>query len=128
MKKTVRYFLLLPFSIIYGIITCIRNWLYDIEILPSKEKKIAIISVGNLTIGGTGKTPHVEYIISELNSLFRIAILSRGYKRKTKGFILADETSDSKQIGDESYQIYHKYKSIPVAVCEDRNEGVDKLR
>ncbi len=83
--------------------------------------------MGNLTVGGTGKTPHVEFIISELNSLFRVAVLSRGYKRKTKGFVLADKHSDAKQIGDEPFQIYQKFRNIPVAVAEDRNEGVDKL-
>ena len=127
MKKTARYYLLLPASISYGFITYIRNWLYDIKILPSKEKKIATISIGNITVGGTGKTPHVEFLLSNLSSLFKLSVLSRGYKRKTKGFILADHYSDAKQIGDEPFQIHNKYPEIPVAVCENRNLGVDKL-
>jgi tetraacyldisaccharide 4'-kinase len=127
MKKTIRYLLFLPFSILYGIATGIRNWLYDIGAISTEEKGTAIISVGNLTVGGTGKTPHVEFILSELQSLFRVAMLSRGYKRKTKGFILADNHSDSLQIGDEPFQIFQKYNNIPVAVCENRSRGIDQL-
>ena len=127
MKKTIRYLLFLPFSMLYGIITGIRNWLYDIGALSTEEKGTAIISVGNLTVGGTGKTPHVEFIISELQSLFRVAMLSRGYKRKTKGFLLANSHSDSLQIGDEPFQIYQKFPNIPVAVCENRSKGIDLL-
>jgi tetraacyldisaccharide 4'-kinase len=127
MKNTIRYLLFLPFSILYGIATGIRNWLYDIGAISTEEKGTAIISVGNLTVGGTGKTPHVEFILSELQSLFRVAMLSRGYKRKTKGFILADNHSDSLQIGDEPFQIFQKYNNIPVAVCENRSRGIDQL-
>lgn len=119
--------LFLPFSILYGIVTGIRNWLYDIEILSAEEKKTTTISIGNLTVGGTGKTPHVEFILSELQSLFQVAMLSRGYKRKTKGFILADETTDSLQIGDEPFQVFRKFSDIPVAVCENRSKGIDQL-
>lgn len=119
--------LFLPFSILYGIVTGIRNWLYDIGVISIQEKDTAIISVGNLTVGGTGKTPHVEFILTELQSLFRIAMLSRGYKRKTKGFILADNQSDSLQIGDEPFQIFQKYNNIPVAVSENRSKGIDEL-
>ena len=75
-----RYILLLPFSILYGIGTSIRNWLYDKGFISTEEKPLALISVGNLTIGGTGKTPHAEFILTELQSLFRVALLSRGYK------------------------------------------------
>lgn len=122
-----RYILLLPFSILYGIGTSIRNWLYDKGFISIEEKPVALISVGNLTVGGTGKTPHAEFILSELQSLFRVALLSRGYKRKTKGFILADNNSDAHQIGDEPFQIFRKFSNIPVAVCENRSEGIDKL-
>jgi tetraacyldisaccharide 4'-kinase len=127
MKKAFRYLLFLPFSILYGIVTGIRNWLYDIGVLSTEEKGTAIISVGNLTVGGTGKTPHVEFILTELQSLFRVAMLSRGYKRKTKGFVLADQHTDANQIGDEPFQIFQKFSRIPVAVCENRSEGIDKL-
>lgn len=122
-----RYILLLPFSILYGIGTSIRNWLYDKGFISIEEKPVALISVGNITVGGTGKTPHAEFILTELQSLFRVALLSRGYKRKTKGFILADSRSDAHQIGDEPLQIFRKFRNIPVAVCENRSEGIDKL-
>lgn len=122
-----RYILLLPFSILYGIGTSIRNWLYDKGFISIEEKPVALISVGNITVGGTGKTPHAEFILTELQSLFRVALLSRGYKRKTKGFILADTHSDAHQIGDEPLQIFRKFRNIPVAVCENRSEGIDKL-
>ena len=95
--------------------------------LSTEEKGTAIISVGNLTVGGTGKTPHVEFILTELQSLFRVAMLSRGYKRKTKGFVLADQHADANRIGDEPFQIYQKFSKIPVAVCENRSEGIDQL-
>ena len=127
MKKAMRYIIFLPFSMLYGIVTSVRNWLYDIGIFAAKDKKTAIISVGNLTIGGTGKTPHVEFIISELQSLFRVAMLSRGYKRKTKGFVLADKNASSIQIGDEPFQIHQKFINIPVAVCKNRSIGIDQL-
>lgn len=127
MNKTLRYILLLPFSLIYGIITGMRNWLYDIGILMPHKKNIPLLTIGNLTVGGTGKTPHVEFIVSKLTSSYKIAVLSRGYKRKTEGFLLADNQSDSKEIGDEPMQIYQKFSNVPVAVCEDRSEGIDRL-
>ncbi len=127
MKKTARYYFLLPLSILYGIIVRCRNWLYDVGICPSKEKDTAMLTVGNLTVGGTGKTPHVEYLISHLHEKFNIAVLSRGYKRKTKGYVLADVNSDARQIGDEPFQIHQKFEALPVAVSENRNQGVDKL-
>ena len=127
MKKKMRYILFLPFSILYGIGTSVRNWLYDKGFISIKEKPVSLISVGNLTTGGTGKTPHVEFILSELQTLFRVAMLSRGYKRKTKGFILANTSSDAHQIGDEPFQVYQKFRNVPVAVCENRSDGIDKL-
>lgn len=120
--------LLKPISLIYGLITGIRNWLYDTGISKSISFRLPIISVGNLAVGGTGKTPHVEYIVSLFGNNAQIATLSRGYKRKTKGFVLANENSDSKEIGDEPYQIYIKNKHIHVAVDEKRVHGVTKLR
>lgn len=127
MTKKLRYILFLPFSILYSIGTSIRNWLYDKGLFSIKEKPVALISVGNLTVGGTGKTPHVEFIISELQSLFRIAMLSRGYKRKTKGFILADKHSNAHMIGDEPYQVFQKFSNTPIAVCENRSKGIDQI-
>ncbi|WP_372755031.1 tetraacyldisaccharide 4'-kinase [Labilibaculum sp.] len=119
--------LLIPFSILYGIIVFVRNLLFDFSILPSTEFKIPIISVGNITVGGTGKTPHIEYLITLLNGDFKIATLSRGYKRKSKGYLLADEFSTSSLIGDEPMQIKRKFPDILVSVDKDRVQGVRKL-
>lgn len=127
MKKAIRILLFFPVSLVYGIVTYIRNGLYDFGLLPSKEKDTAVISVGNLTVGGTGKTPHTEFIVSELLSLFRVAVLSRGYKRKTKGFVLADQQTNALEIGDEPMQMYLKFHGVPVAVSENRSKGIDEL-
>lgn len=127
MKKSLRYFLLLPFSLLFGLITAARNWLYDNGVLKSESKNTALISVGNITVGGTGKTPHAEFVIRELHSLFRVALLSRGYGRRTKGFYLLNENTNYEMSGDEPFQISQKFPDIPVAVCENRSMGVDKL-
>jgi len=113
---------------IYGLIISIRNWLFDKEIIHSSSFKIPIISVGNLAVGGTGKTPHTEFILSAVQDEWNTAMLSRGYMRKTKGFILADKNSNSQLIGDEPYQIYKKFPFITVAVDEKRVRGVKKLQ
>mgnify|MGYP002580530895 CR=1 FL=1 len=109
--------ILLPLSVIYGVVTGVRNFLFHIGILKSQTFRIPVICVGNITVGGTGKTPHTELIISELKKKFRVACLSRGYKRKTRGFILANEHSTAAEIGDEPMQIKSKYPDILVA-CE----------
>jgi tetraacyldisaccharide 4'-kinase len=119
---------LLPISSLYGIITSIRNYLFDVGILPSVEFDFPVISVGNITVGGTGKTPHVEYLLNMLDKENNTALLSRGYKRKTKGFVLADKNSSPEQIGDESFQIGQKYKNIRVAVDEKRVHGIKMLK
>ncbi len=119
--------LLYPFSLLYGLIVGIRNLLFDIKILKSTSFEIPIIAVGNITVGGTGKTPHIEYLIALLHSDFKIATLSRGYKRKSKGFILADENSTALQIGDEPMQIKRKFPNILVAVDKKRVNGVKNL-
>ena len=112
----------------YGLITWIRNKWFDKDILKSKSFDLPIISVGNLTMGGTGKTPHVEYLIQLLGEAYRVATLSRGYKRKTKGFILADENSTANDIGDEPFQFKSKFKNIQVAVDEKRVRGIKKIQ
>lgn len=127
MKKNAKHIILYPLSLLYGLATGLRNWLFDIDILPSTTFHIPIISVGNLAVGGTGKTPHTEFIIAKLQKELKIAILSRGYKRETKGFILADEKSSSIQIGDEPYQIHQKFPGVTVAVDEKRVNGTNKL-
>lgn len=117
-----------PLSILYGIILAIRNKLYDWGILPSKAFDIPVISVGNLCVGGTGKTPHIEYIIRLLKNEFYLATLSRGYGRKTKGFIIADTQSTASDIGDEPLQFKRKYSSIRVAVDAERVNGINQLQ
>lgn len=120
--------ILTPVSILYGLITSIRNFLYDSGILKSKEFDIKIICVGNLSAGGTGKTPLVEYLIRLLKNDFEIATLSRGYGRKSSGFIIADEHSSAEDIGDEPRQYKQKFKDISVAVDGNRVGGIKKLR
>ena len=128
MKKKVKHILFFPFAILYGIITGIRNWLFDQEILPSTSFNIPIISVGNLAVGGTGKTPHTEFILSILQNDWKTAMLSRGYKRNTKGFQLGKQTSDSKTLGDEPFQIFQKFPDVTVSVDENRVHGVKELQ
>ncbi len=121
--------LLYPFSLIYGLVTYVRNKLFDWHILPSKSFGLPIISVGNLSMGGTGKTPHVEYLADMLKDEYTVGILSRGYRRKTSGFFLADESSDARTIGDEPMQFYNRYRgeTVHVAVDEKRVRGTKKL-
>ena len=121
--------LLTPLSWIYGAVTGVRNWLFNQGFLKEVEYDIPIVSVGNITVGGTGKTPHVEYIITNLAADYKIAVLSRGYKRKTKGFVLANVHSTPEMIGDEPFQIYQKFGiRTHVAVCENRRKGIEELQ
>lgn len=126
-SNTKRHWALSPLSTIYGLVTGIRNKLFDWKVLPSEEFDIPVISVGNLTVGGTGKTPHSEYLINLLKDRHKVALLSRGYKRKTKGFQLATPESTAKEIGDEPYQIKAKFPNIHVAVDADRRHGIRTL-
>lgn len=119
--------LFFPVSIVYGIIIKIRNWLFNHGFLKEVSFKIPIISIGNITVGGTGKTPHVEYIAELLSREFNIAILSRGYKRKTTGFLTATSKSLINDIGDEPKQIKQKFPNVTVAVSEKRIDGVKEL-
>ena len=120
---------LLPLSFLYGMGVAFRNLLFDMGILKSRSFTMPVISVGNITVGGSGKTPHVEYLIRLLQDKVKVAVLSRGYKRKTKGYILADKSVNAREIGDEPFQMYLKYgKNIHVAVNADRCEGITKLR
>ena len=98
--------ILFPFALIYGLITSIRNLAFDIGLLRSKTYDIPIVAVGNLSVGGTGKSPMIEYLVRLLHKSFRIAVLSRGYGRKTKGFLLADAASTAEDLGDEPYQFF----------------------
>jgi tetraacyldisaccharide 4'-kinase len=119
--------ILFPFTIIYGFITSIRNFLFDIGILKSYSFDIPIIAVGNLSVGGTGKTPQIEYLIRLLSPNYKVATLSRGYKRKSEGFVLADSTSNAEILGDEPFQFYQKFKNIQVAVDTNRRNGIEQL-
>src|ERR1019366_10335126 len=119
--------ILFPLSIIYGAILFLRNKLYDWGIFSSTEFQIPIISVGNLSVGGTGKTPHIEYLIRLLSPEFEIATLSRGYGRATKGFIIADLQSTTSDIGDEPLQFKTKYKNIHIAVDANRVRGIKQI-
>lgn len=106
----------------------LRNKLFDWGLLKQEEFDIPVIAVGNLASGGTGKTPHTEFFTSLLNDDFNIGILSRGYKRQTKGFVLATPHTSPRDIGDEPYQMYHKFgRNIMVAVCEKRVDGIRKM-
>jgi tetraacyldisaccharide 4'-kinase len=126
MKKILKIFLY-PVWLIYGIIIFVRNKLYDFKILKSVEFHIPVISVGNITVGGTGKTPHVEYLIRLLKDNYKVAFLSRGYKRKTRDFIVATEQSSAATIGDEPLQVKRKFPELTVAVDRKRVNGIHKL-
>jgi tetraacyldisaccharide 4'-kinase len=119
--------LLLPFAWIYAAVTALRNLLFDKGFIKTETYKIPVISVGNITVGGTGKTPLSEYIIRKLSCEANCALISRGYGRKTKGVILADEISTHEEIGDEPMQILSKFDNISVVVAEKRTEGFDFL-
>ncbi len=126
MLKSFRY-LFLPFSLLYGIILIIRNWLFDKNYLKSSAFNFPIICVGNLAVGGTGKTPMVEYLIRIFGNDYRIATLSRGYKRKTRGFGIANDNTTALEIGDEPMQFHMKFPSTIVAVGEERLVAIPQL-
>lgn len=120
--------LLFPFSLIYGGVTALRNLLYNKGWLKSKAYNFPVICVGNLSTGGTGKSPMIEFLVSFLKSNLNIAVLSRGYKRKTTGYREVLENSTVEEVGDEPLQFKKKYPQITVAVCEDRQTGIEKLQ
>lgn len=119
--------LLFPLSVLYGIIVAIRNFLFDVKVVKSTSFDVPVICVGNLSVGGTGKTPQIEYLIRLLQDNFNVAVLSRGYKRKSKGFVLADTNTTVADLGDEPYQYFKKFKKINVAVHGNRVEGVQNI-
>ncbi len=126
-KNIIKIFVLGPLSLLYGTIVGVRNIFFNARILSSKEYSVPVISIGNITVGGTGKTPHTEILINNLKNEFKVAYLSRGYKRKSKGFILATNDSTATQIGDEPKQIKNKFPNIIVAVDKNRCRGIEKL-
>jgi tetraacyldisaccharide 4'-kinase len=119
--------ILFPFAILYGFVTAIRNFLFDRGILKSTAFDVPVIAVGNLSVGGTGKTPQIEYLIRLLSNQYKVAALSRGYKRKSKGFVLADANSNAEILGDEPFQFYQKFPNIRVAVDANRTSGITQL-
>ena len=128
LQKVLAKIILTPCSYIYKGIVVVRNLMFNSGLLKQHEFDVPVVVVGNLAVGGTGKTPHTEYIVSRLCMHYNIAVLSRGYKRKTSGFVHATPSLSSYDIGDEPYQIYRKYgSSIDVAVCEKRVIGIEKM-
>ena len=120
-------FLLSPVALIFNMVTWIRNQLFDWKLLPSKQFPIPVICIGNIAVGGTGKTPFTEYLISILKDHYRVAALSRGYKRETKGFRLVSTNSTAIEVGDEACQVKRKFPDIIVAVDEKRSRGINNL-
>jgi tetraacyldisaccharide 4'-kinase len=119
--------LLLPFALLYGLIVWLRNWLYNRNISRTTSFGLPLICVGNLSVGGTGKSPMVEYLVKNLKAQFRVATLSRGYKRKTKGYALATPKTTALDIGDEPMQFHRKFPDVPVAVGEERLVAIPQL-
>ena len=121
------YPILLPFALFYRVVIWMRNLLFDWHLLPSQQYSIPVICIGNIAVGGTGKTPLVDYLVQVLSDKYRIAVLSRGYKRKTSGYVLADEKSRSSDIGDEACQLKQKYPHVIIAVDKNRRRGMNRL-
>lgn len=119
---------LIPLSWLYGLGVWIRNMLFEWGVFKSKSFDIPIISVGNITVGGSGKTPHVEYLVRLLKDLTQVAVLSRGYKRKTKGYLVADEKTSVSDIGDEPYQMKKKFGNVHIVVDKDRCHGITRIQ
>ncbi|MCR5678585.1 MAG: tetraacyldisaccharide 4'-kinase [Prevotella sp.] len=118
---------LLPLSWIYGLGVKLRNFCFDVGLLKSRSFHVPVISVGNITVGGTGKTPHVEYLVRLLKEKYHVAVLSRGYKRKTSGFLLANDQTTVRDIGDEPYQMKRKFPTVSIAVDKKRVRGIQRL-
>lgn len=119
--------LLFPFSILYDGVTSLRNLAYTQGWKESRSYPIPVISIGNLSVGGTGKSPMVEYLIDFLSKDYKVAVLSRGYKRKTEGFLEVQVHSTAEEVGDEPLQFKQKFPDVTVAVCADRREGIENL-
>lgn len=119
--------LLFPISLIYALVVLVRNRFYDYGIFKSKSYSTTTVCIGNLSVGGTGKTPMTEFLIRFLMPRYKVAVLSRGYKRKSTGFIVATKTTTVEELGDEPFQISTKFPEITVAVDADRRNGIDLL-
>ncbi len=119
---------LLPFALLYGLIMLVRNYLYDLRILKSESYRFPVICVGNLSVGGTGKTPMIEYLLDLLLANYKVATLSRGYGRSTKGFRMVTNAESAINVGDEPLQFKNKFNSAIIAVDENRRRGITKLK
>lgn len=121
-------FLLFPLAVLYDVVTTVRNWFFNIGVFKSRSFDIPVIAVGNLSVGGTGKSPQIEYLIRLLKDNYKIAVLSRGYKRKTEGFQIVNDQHTAEDVGDEPLQFYKKFKEyVTVAVDSDRTNGIQQL-
>lgn len=118
---------LFPFSLLYGLVVVMRNWFYDAGLFKSRAFNLPVIVIGNLDVGGAGKSPMTEYVVRLLKNDFKMATLSRGYGRETKGFLTATATTTATQIGDEPAQFKQKFPDVTVAVCEKRVDGIEQL-
>jgi tetraacyldisaccharide 4'-kinase len=125
--KAIR-FLLFPFAVLYDLITSLRNVLYNKGIFTSTSFDLPVIAVGNLNVGGTGKSPQIEYLIRLLQESYKVAVLSRGYKRKTEGFVLINSNHSAEDVGDEPLQFFKKFPKISVAVDAKRVNGIQQLQ
>src|SRR5215204_4169856 len=119
--------LLLPLALLYWLVIAVRNWLYNKNVFGSTGFGLPIICVGNLSVGGTGKSPMVEYLVTHFKDKFKVATLSRGYKRKTKGYALANDKSTALEIGDEPMQFHLKFPDVAVSVGEQRLVAIPQL-
>lgn len=127
-KPLIIKILLWPFSLVYGIVVCVRNWLFDRGLLPSEKYDFPVVSIGNITVGGTGKTPFTEYLIRLMQDKYQLGVLSRGYKRNTSGYKLVTMKDEPIAVGDEPFQMKHKFPSVTVAVDADRRRGIKTMR
>lgn len=127
-KMKILRLLLFPFSIVYGFVVILRNLAYDLGIFKSQGFDLPVISIGNLSVGGSGKSPMAEYLVRLLKGKYKIATLSRGYGRKTSGFLYVETNSQTSESGDEPLQFKQKFNDITVAVCEDRVAGIIRLK
>jgi len=127
MLLTALRYLLFPFSLLYFVVTWVRNKAFDVGVLKSTSYNFPVIAVGNLSVGGTGKTPQIEYLINLLKDKNKVAVLSRGYKRKTEGFVLLNDSHNVEDVGDEPLQFFTKNKNISVAVDANRVNGIHQL-
>jgi tetraacyldisaccharide 4'-kinase len=119
--------LLFPFALVYGLVVRMRNWLYDIKWYPTTQFNLPMICIGNLSMGGTGKSPMTEYVIRLLKDQYKVASLSRGYKRQSEGYMLANTNTNALEIGDEPMQFHLKFPDVAIAVGEQRVEAIPQL-